>query len=114
MPKVIFKPSGEEIDVSENSKILAAAIRGKVDIRYGCAACRCGTCGVSIEVDGKIRPMEKDEKELLIRMGLPTDGHVRLACRARIEEGTVTVNLDFQETYSPDQVDEEIEDELAE
>jgi ferredoxin len=103
MPTVVFLPSGQEVEAAPGTKILAAAIKGKVDIRYGCAACRCGTCGISVSGSAALRPMESDEQALLQRMSLPTDGHVRLACRTRIDDGTVVVDLDFQETYSPDQ-----------
>jgi ferredoxin len=103
MPRLIFDPSGVEVEASENTKILSAAIKAKVNIQYGCAACRCGTCGIRIQTTGSVSPMEDDERQLLAKMNLETSGEIRLACRARILHGTVRVDLGFQSTYSPDQ-----------
>lgn len=102
MPKVEFKPQNLTVDVDPNTKLLVAATRNKVPIRFGCASCRCGTCGVAVSGSGQLTPMKPDELALLTRMGLKTDGSIRLACQARIESGEITVDLDFQKTYSPD------------
>lgn len=109
MPKVVFLPSHAEIEVEPSTKILVAARRAKVDIRFGCGACRCGTCAVSLEVskDGKLSQMQSDEQALLTRIGLVTDGSVRLSCRAKIESGACTVDIDFQNTYSPGDFEED-------
>ena len=104
MPKVVFQPSGHRSEVEPNTKLLVAAIRAKAPIRYGCASCRCGTCGVRID-QGRdaLKPMTSNERDLLERMGLATDGHIRLACQARlIGDQEVVVDLQFQESYSPD------------
>ncbi|MEN9835630.1 MAG: 2Fe-2S iron-sulfur cluster binding domain [Pseudomonadota bacterium] len=101
MPNIVFKPVGVSISVEANTKILAAANRNKVSMRYGCASCRCGTCGVRV-VGGSLTPMRTDETNLLAKMKLPTDGTVRLACQARVLDGAVEVDLVFQDTYSPD------------
>ena len=106
MPEITFRPSGETITVDINTKILAAAIRHKIDIRYGCAACQCGTCGIAVLLEGsdaELSPMRDDERALLSRMDLSTEGHIRLACQTRIIDGHLTVDLDFQHSYSPDQ-----------
>lgn len=112
MPKLKFSPRGApavEAVVEPNTKILAAANRLKVPIRFGCASCRCGTCGVAV-AGGQLSPMRPDEKALLERMGLASNGTVRLACQARVVDGDVAVDLAFQDTYSPDQLDGEDED----
>lgn len=106
MPTVIFQPAHVSIDVEENTKLLVAGRRAKVPIRFGCAACSCGTCAVSVEVKGTLSEMKDNEKDLLARMKLPVDGSVRLSCQARILTGTAAVDLSFQETYSPDQGDD--------
>lgn len=104
MPEIKFIPENKLVSVAENVKILAAAIKNKIDIRYGCGACQCGTCGVQIVGDlGGLVPMEEDERTLLERMELETDGSQRLACRAKVISGRTIVDLDFQDTYSPDQ-----------
>jgi len=110
MPEIKFLPIDKLVSVAENVKILAAAIKNKIDIRYGCGACQCGTCGVEIIGDNSgLLPMQEDERALLERMELKTDGSQRLACRAKVTTGQTVVDLDFQDTYSPDQgIDDEL------
>jgi ferredoxin len=104
MPTVRFLPQQLSFQVEPSTKLLVAANRNKLPIRFGCASCRCGTCGVKVTPSGSdtLSPMKDNERELLARMGLPVDGSVRLACQARILVGEVDVDLDFQPTYSPD------------
>ena len=103
MPSVTFKPVGTSVTVEPNTKLLVAATRNKVAIRFGCASCRCGTCGVKVAGNAQLTPMKADEKALLQRMDLETDGTIRLACQTRVLDGDVVVDLAFQDTYSPDQ-----------
>lgn len=103
MAKFIFIPQQVEVEVEASCKILVAARKGKVDMRYGCVSCRCGTCGVKIAKNKEnLVPMADDERSLLEQMNLPTDGTVRLGCQTRIKKDTVVVDLDFQQKYSPD------------
>lgn len=92
-------PTQVEVEANENDKILKVAIKNKVKIRYGCGACQCGTCAVRVLEPENVYSMENDEKSLLEKMGLPSTGEVRLACRAKIKKDTTTVDLDFQSTY---------------
>jgi ferredoxin len=106
MVKVIFIPQKVGLEVDEGTKILVAARKGQTGIRFGCASCRCGTCGVRVDTkQGSISPMKSEEKDLLERMSLPLDGSVRLACQARVLTGEIKVDLDFQMEYDPDQGD---------
>lgn len=100
MSTVKFLPEGESIDVPANTKLLVAARKAKADIVFGCASCRCGTCGVRVE--GDLQPSGANELELLEKMNLPTDGSIRLACQARTAGAPVVVDLTFQSQYSPD------------
>lgn len=104
MPKITFEPSHTEVDVDPNTKILLAARKGKVPLRYGCASCRCGTCAVQVADKNSLSAMRSDEEALLRRIGLPTDGTVRLSCQARIT-ANVTIDVSFQDTYSPDDIE---------
>ncbi len=108
MPKITFYPPGIAVTAEPNTKVLAAANRNKISLRFGCSACRCGTCGIAVSGDGTLTDMKDDERKLLRRMELPLDGTVRLACQARILAGDVNVDLTFQDSYSPDQGDDEI------
>jgi ferredoxin len=50
--------------------------------------------------------MSPDEAALLKRMRLPITGEVRLACQAKqTGEQDAQVDLEFQDTYSPDDGD---------
>lgn len=110
MPRLTFEPLGIGVDVATNTKILSVAIKEKVGIRYGCASCRCGTCGVRIIGNATVSPMAADERALLEKMGLSIDGQIRLACRTKIVEGDLTVDLAFQNSYSPDQFEQDFDD----
>lgn len=101
MPKVTFLPSQAHVEVPSNTKLLVAALKSKEPIVYGCASCQCGTCGV--KVSGALSPIKDNEEALLSKMGLPLDGSIRLACQARVSDSDVTVDLDFQNSYNPDQ-----------
>jgi ferredoxin len=115
MPTIRFLPQGVAFEVEENTKLLVAANRNRIPIRFGCASCRCGTCGVKVEAArGALSDMKDPEKQLLSRMGLATDGTVRLACQTRLMKDKVTVDLDFQNTYSPDDGEDDEEDEDGE
>ena len=63
MPTVTFTPSDISSDVPENTKILVAAKKVKETIRFGCAACKCGTCAV--KVVGRLSQIKPDEEGLL-------------------------------------------------
>ena len=102
MPYICFEPKGKKIEVPTGLSILVSSIKNKISLNYGCAACQCGTCAIMLTVEGKVSKMETHEQKLLDRMSLPTDGSIRLACQVKVLEGTVTVDLSFQQKYSPD------------
>ncbi len=99
--RIIFLPGDQTIEVDSGTKLLVAARRAGTKIRFGCASCRCGTCAVLIGA-GEVSVMEDDERALLRSMQLPTDGTIRLSCQARTTNSDLTIDLDFQNRYSPD------------
>ncbi len=104
MATVYFNVGPKSIEVDEGIKLLVAARKAQVEIRFGCASCRCGTCAVKVNVqNGKLSPMKAEEKDLLAKMLLPLDGSVRLACQARALAGDIYVDLNFQSQYDPGQ-----------
>lgn len=102
MPNLMFLPLGKDIEVTENTKVLVAARRAAVPLRYGCASCRCGTCAVEVSGTGTLSAIADNEKELLEKMRLPVDGSIRLACQARVDTGSLTIDIGFQDKYDPD------------
>jgi ferredoxin len=102
MPRIVFLPHQESSDVDPNTKVLVAGRKAGANIRYGCASCRCGTCGVKVmQGADQLSPMRADEEKLLKRLKLNTDGSIRLACQARVQ-GDCSIDLSFQDTYDPD------------
>ncbi len=106
MAKVLFFPAGVEVEAEAGAKVLRLAVKNKIEIRFGCGACRCGTCAV--KVDGTPEPivsaMSEQEAKLLSKMGLSTDGSIRLACQARVMDSDLRVDISFQDTYSGNEV----------
>ena len=106
MAKINFSPMNKSVDATADRKLLITARKNQIPIRFGCASCRCGTCGVKVAPSEAFYPMSQDEFALLTRMKLPTNGDVRLACQAK-QTGNLdaTIDLSFQDTYSPDDGD---------
>ncbi len=101
-PVVIFMPAAARVEVDSGTKILVAARQASIPIRFMCASLRCGTCGVQVECsNGTLTAAAEDELAMLRRLKLPLDGTVRMACRARIQDGEVAVDLNFQDSYDP-------------
>jgi ferredoxin len=106
MTKLTFIPLNKTIDSVTDQKLLITARKNQIPIRFGCASCRCGTCGIHVSPPEAFHPMSPDEAALLERMRLPTTGEVRLACQAK-QKGSIdaVIDLSFQDTYSPDDGD---------
>ena len=104
MPNIKFLPSEKEVEVKTETKLLACAIKAKEDIRFSCGASKCGTCAVKINAvtRTKMNQIDPAEKDLLTKLQLKTDGFIRLACRAKIIEGDIEVDLSFQDQYDPE------------
>jgi ferredoxin len=106
MATIKFLPENKVTDAIVDQKLLVTARKNNIQIRFGCASCRCGTCGVRVSEPAAFQPMCQDEIVLLTRMRLPVDGDIRLACQAKLN-GTLDtdVDIDFQNQYSPDDGD---------
>lgn len=104
MVKIFFTPDGKSIEVDKGTKLLVAGRKAQTQIRFGCASCRCGTCGVRVDTkNGELSPLKPEERDLLTKMALPVDGTIRLACQARAVFGEVVIDLNFQNQYDPGQ-----------
>ena len=102
MSTIKFIPSDSVIDVIDSvigMKLLVAARKNKVPIRFGCAACSCGICIIKITEPSALHPMKPNEEALLRKLKVSTNGDVRLACQAKLS-GVVdaVVDLSFQDT----------------
>jgi ferredoxin len=106
MSLIKFIPANVTIDAAKDTKLLVVARKNQIPIRFGCASARCGTCAVKVSDPSAFLPMQSNEESLLKRINLPTGGEVRLACQARNSGTTDTmVDISFQETYSPDDLE---------
>lgn len=105
MPLVTFIPDQVEAEVDENTKLLVAGRRSKSSIRFGCASCKCGTCAVKIDSSqGSLNEIDADERKMLDKLRLSDSPDVRMACKARVMSGNLTVDLEFQNQYDiPDE-----------
>ncbi len=106
MAKIKFLPEEAIAEAIPDQKLLITARKNSINIRFGCASCRCGTCGIKVSNPSAFHPMSHDERLLLHRMRLPTTGDIRLACQAKSTGALDTdVDVSFQDTYSPDDGD---------
>jgi ferredoxin len=110
MAKLTFTPGEIVVDAVDGQKLLVTARKNKINIRFGCASCKCGTCAVKTDHPEAFHPMQDDEQKLLSRMRLSVAGDVRLACQAKARASVdhavdASVDISFQDTYSPDDGD---------
>jgi ferredoxin len=106
MSKISFFPANKTIEATPDQKLLVAMRKNQIPVRFGCASCKCGTCGIKVSDPNAFAPMKADEQALLKRMKLSENGEIRLACQARCSGAADTsVDVDFQDTYSPDDGD---------
>jgi nitrite reductase (NADH) large subunit len=89
---VRFETDGPTVSADIGMSVLDVAERGGVPIEAGCRMGVCGADPVAI-VDGMscLTPAEQDELNTLQRLGLGKS--TRMACCARLKEGSVTVSL---------------------
>jgi ferredoxin len=103
MTVIKFIPADQVIDAIVDMKLLIAARKNKIPIRFGCAACQCGICVIKISEPTALKPMSADEENLLKTLKVSTSGDVRLACQARLS-GMVDAIVDtsFQDPDGSD------------
>ncbi len=91
MPEIIFQPSGRRVSVTAGTVLLDAARAAGIDSDSPCGGK--GTCGKCIV---RIAMGEVDSQSLgVLSLGAVADGYV-LACRTRVLEGPVTVEIPEQ------------------
>ena len=84
MPRVTFWPSGEHVDVMEETSLLeAATVIGESDILCCGITPACGKCRATI-LDGEERLTDPDELETSKRVRLRFLPGERFGCMARV------------------------------
>jgi 2Fe-2S ferredoxin len=82
MPKIRFLPMDVEVEVSEGTPILDAALDNNIQIDHNCGGnCACSTCHVIVEEGfDTLGEMTEDEQDMLDEAEGLTDKS-RLACQ---------------------------------
>lgn len=87
MAKLIFKESGEEVELADGSPIAEAC--EEAGVPFACTEGVCGTCVIEV-VDGmeNLSSFTEEEKDFLGALDKE-----RLACQCRIKCNTVTLTF---------------------
>ena len=92
MPKITFLPVNQSFEGSAGESVLDVALNHDVPLMHACGGfCACTTCHVHVK-EGKLSPMEEDEKERLETTASGVNENSRLACQAKLD-GDVTVEI---------------------
>ncbi|MFH1218368.1 MAG: 2Fe-2S iron-sulfur cluster-binding protein [Candidatus Peregrinibacteria bacterium] len=85
MPKVTFKKTGAEAEVSEGVDLKTVTRDNGWPIVYGCEDGVCGTCVIKIESGAEnLSEVTEQEKQTLEIMGLDSAKY-RLACQCKVQ-----------------------------
>ncbi len=104
MPQVIFQPSGRSVEVPAGSELLDAARAAGVEFEAPCGGKgRCGRCLVRIG-SGRV---DSDSLSVMPAAAV-AQGHV-LACRTRVSDGPIVVEVPEQASRKGGQISEEDE-----
>ena len=90
MPKIKFFPAETEIEVSEGTTILDAALDHNVPLNHNCGGnCACSTCHIVVEQGyGSLGEVSDEEAEMLEEAYGLTELS-RLACQCHVREDLV-------------------------
>lgn len=90
MPKIKFLPSEAEVEVSDGTILLDAALDNNIKIDHNCGGnCACSTCHVIIEKGFEsLGEMSEDEEDMLDEVEELSDNS-RLACQCKITKDMV-------------------------
>lgn len=85
MAKLIFKNSGDEVDLPDNERIQQAC--EEQGIPFACTEGVCGTCIVEVENGMEnLSPYTQEEQDFLGDMGCE-----RMACQCRAQKGSISI-----------------------
>ena len=85
MAKLIFKNSGEEVELADGEQIQEAC--EEQGVPFACTEGVCGTCIVEVEEGNEnLTPYTEEEQDFLGDFGCE-----RMACQCRIARGSVTI-----------------------
>ncbi len=87
MAKLIFVPSGEEVEVEDGSKIADSC--EEAGVPFACTEGVCGTCVIEVkEGMDNLTGFTQEEEDFLGELE-----DERLACQCVIKSGTVKINF---------------------
>jgi len=101
--KVKFLPKDIEVEVSEDTIVLDAALDNNIHINHNCGGnCACSTCHVIIESGfEKLPPMTEDEEDMLDEAEGLTETS-RLACQIKVVADMVIKIPQSESTWDND------------
>ncbi|HUV31615.1 MAG TPA: 2Fe-2S iron-sulfur cluster-binding protein [Acidobacteriota bacterium] len=90
MPKMLFLPTGAEVEVESGTTVLDAALDNNVRIDHNCGGnCACATCHIIVEKGYEtLDPPSEDEEDMLDEAENLTETS-RLACQCRVTQDLV-------------------------
>ena len=90
MPKIRFLPMEVEVEVSEGTPILDAALDNNIQIDHNCGGnCACSTCHIIVEEGFEtLNKMSEDEQDMLDEAEGLTE-RSRLACQCETKANLV-------------------------
>lgn len=97
MPKILFLPSNEEVEVETGIALLDAALDNNIQIDHNCGGnCACSTCHVILETGFDSHgEMSEDEEDMLEEAEGLTETS-RLACQCKVT-GDLVVRIPVNE-----------------
>jgi len=103
MPKVKFLPKDVEVEVSEETIVLDAALDNNIHINHNCGGnCACSTCHVIIESGFEnLSEMSEDEEDMLDEAEGLTETS-RLACQIKAVPNMVVRIPDSDSSWDND------------
>lgn len=90
MPKILFLPLNQEVEIPEGTTILDAALDNNIKIDHNCGGnCACSTCHIIVEEGfDTLSEVTEDEEDMLDEAEELTDTS-RLACQCRVKADLV-------------------------
>jgi len=90
MPKITFLPIETEIEVSEGTTILEAALDHNIPLNHNCGGnCACSTCHIVVEEGYESLGKVYDDEADMLEEASGLTAFSRLACRCQVQEDVV-------------------------
>ena len=104
MPKILFLPSNEEVEVEAGIALLDAALDNNIQIDHNCGGnCACSTCHVILETGFASHGEKSEDEEDMLEEAEGVTESSRLACQCKVT-GDLVVRIPEKELALEDDV----------